>query len=31
MNLVYFYKKFRQKYGKTPTAYRAEIFNMPGA
>ena len=29
-NLVYFYKKFRQKYGKTPTAFRAEMFNMRG-
>ena len=29
-NLVYFYKRFRQKYGKTPAVFRAEMFSMSG-
>ena len=29
-NIVYFYKKFGQKYGRTPTAFRAEMFTMRG-
>ena len=29
-NLVYFYKKFRQKYGKSPAVFRAEKFAVTG-
>ena len=29
-NLVYFYKKFRQKFGKSPAVFRAEKFAITG-
>ena len=29
-NMIYFYRKFKQKYGKTPAVFRAEKFAVSG-